>query len=50
MEELKVKDENMLSVAVADSDTEAANVLPLSDENGACENADMPNTRHAPLI
>jgi len=21
-----------------------------SDENGACENADMPNTRHAPLM
>lgn len=31
----KVKSEDILSVAVVDSDTEAANVLPLSDENGA---------------
>jgi hypothetical protein len=38
------------SVAVAVSDIDAKKTFPPSDENGACENADKPNTRHAPLI
>jgi len=38
------------SVAVAVSSISALKILLPSDENGACENVDRPNTRHAPLI
>jgi hypothetical protein len=38
------------SVAAAVSVMLALNVELPSDENGACENEDRPNTRHAPLI
>ena len=48
--EMKVKSEETLSVAVDVSAMLALKTLLPSDENGACENVDRPNTRHAPLI